>query len=157
MSTFRQVCRISLTALALSIPAPGQLNEASLTIRLPQPVSQFHAGEAIPIELLFSSTIPNTFSMSTRSYDRSGRLDLEQFHVTPEGRDPLHNYYQLGTFMGGGLGSSLTLTSEPHVLHEDLNEWVSLDHPGHYTLYVTTGRISRQGSPGNEPMELRSN
>jgi hypothetical protein len=60
-------------------------------------------------------------------------------------------------FMGGGLGGVVTLTNEPHVLHEDLNEWVSLDHPGHYTLYVTTGRVSRQASPRNEPMELRSN
>jgi hypothetical protein len=157
MNTFRQVCRISLTALSLSIAALAQLNEASLTIRFPQPVSQFHVGEIIPIELLFSSSIPNTFSMNTRSYDRSGRLDLEKFHVTPEGRDPLHNYYEVGMFMGGGLGGSLILTSEPHVLREDLNEWVSLDHPGHYTLYVTTGRVSRQASPRNEPMELRSN
>lgn len=157
MNTFRQVCLLSLTALSLSIAAFAQLNDASLTIRFPQPVNQFHVGEAIPIELLFSSTIPNTFSMSTRSYDRSGRLDEEKFHVSPEGRDPLHNYYEIGAFMGGGLGSSLTLTSEPHVLHEDLNEWVTLDHPGHYTLYVTTGRVSRQASPRNEPMELRSN
>ena len=157
MSTFRQVCRISLTALALSIPASAQLNGAYLTIRFPQPVSQVHVGEIIPIELLFSASIPDTFTMSTRSYDRSGRLDLEKFHVTPEGRDPLHNYYELGMFMGGGLGGVVTLTNEPHVLHEDLNEWVSLDHPGHYTLYVTTGRVSRQASPRNEPMELRSN
>src|SRR5260370_25942135 len=107
MNTFRQVCRISLTALALSIAAFAQLNEASFAIRFPQPVSQFHVGEAIPIELLFSSSTPNTFSMSTRSYDRSGRLDEEKFHATPEARDPLHNYYQLATFMPG-LSSSLT-------------------------------------------------
>ena len=157
MNTFRQVCEISLTALSLSIGASAQLNDASLTIRFPQPVNQFHVGETIPIELLFSSSIPNTFTMNTRSYDRSGRLDTEKFHVTPEGRDPLHNYYEIGAFIGGGLGGFLTLASEPHVLREDLNEWVSLDHPGHYTLYVTTGRVSRQASPRNEPMELRSN
>jgi hypothetical protein len=157
MNTFRQVCRVSLTVLSLSVAAFAQLDDPSLIIRFPQPVSQFHVGEIIPIEQLFSSSIPNTFAMSTRSYDRSGRLDLEKFHVTPEGRDPLRSYYEMGAFMGGGLGSSLTLTSEPHILHEDLNEWVSLDHPGHYTLYVTTGRVSRQSSPKNEPMELRSN
>jgi hypothetical protein len=157
MNTFRQVCRVSLTALSLSVAALAQLNEPFFTIQFPQPVTQFHVGEVIPLELLFSSSTPNSFSMDTRSYDRSGRLDIEQFHVTPEGRDPLHNYYELGTFIGGGLGSSLALTDEPRVLREDLNEWVSLDHPGHYTLYVTTSRISRLGSPRNEPMELRSN
>jgi hypothetical protein len=134
-----------------------QPDSASFTIQFLQAVTRFHVGEVIPIELLFSSSTPNTFSMSTRSYDRSGRLNEEQFHVTPEGRDPLHNYYELGMGMGGGLGGSLVLTSEPQVLHEDLNEWVSLDHPGHYTIYVTTGRISRQEATRDEPMELRSN
>src|ERR1700755_490937 len=113
MNPFRQASRISLIALSFSIPAFAQLNEASLTIRFPQPVSQFHVGEIIPIDLLFSSSTPNTFTMSTRSYDRSGRLDLEKFHVTPEGRDPLHNYYEFGPTMFGGLGSIATLTSEP--------------------------------------------
>lgn len=157
MNARRQVRRASYVLLSLSVAAFAQLNDASFTIRFPQPATQFHVGEVIPIELLFSSSTPDTYSMSTRSYDRSGRLDEEQFHVTPEGRDPLHRYYEFGMFMGGGLGSFLTLTSETQVLREDLNEWVSLDHPGHYTLYVTTGRISRQGETRNVPIELRSN
>ena len=120
MNALRYVCRRSLTLLLLSAAARGQqLDSASFTIQFPQAVTRFHVGEVIPIELLFSSSIPNTFSMSTRSYDRSGRLDEEQFHVTPEGRDPLHNYYDFGMVMGGGLGGSLVLTSEPQVLHED--------------------------------------
>src|ERR1700727_3550857 len=42
MNTFRQVCRISLTALSLSVAALAQLNEPSFTIQFPQPVTQFH-------------------------------------------------------------------------------------------------------------------
>jgi hypothetical protein len=38
-----------------------------------------------------------------------------------------------------------------------LNEWVALDDPGHYTLYVTTGRVSRRGPTKDEPLQLRSN
>jgi hypothetical protein len=34
---------------------------------------------------------------------------------------------------------------------------VVLDNPGHYTLYVTTGRASQRGATKNEPQELRSN
>ena len=109
MNTFRQVCQISFTALSLSIAALAQLNDASLRIRFPEPVSKFQVGEITPIELLFSSSTLNTFTMNTRSYDRSGRLDAENFHVAPEGRDPLHNYYEIGAFMGGGLGK----VSEP--------------------------------------------
>jgi hypothetical protein len=158
MNALRYVCRTSLTLLLFSAAARAQQpDSASFTIQFPQSVTRFHVGEVIPIEFLFSSSIPDTFSMSTRSYDRSGRLDEEKFHVTPEGRDPLHNYYDFGMVMGGGLGGFQLLTSEPQVLHEDLNEWVSLDHPGHYTIYVTTGRISRQEAARNEPMELRSN
>ena len=59
--------------------------------------------------------------------------------------------------MGGGLGSSRVLSSEPQVMEEDLNEWVALDDPGHYTLYVATGRVSRRGPTKDEPLHLRSN
>jgi hypothetical protein len=69
---------------------------------------------------------------------------MEQFHVTPSGRDPLANYYGIGGYMGGGLGSSQVLNNEPVIMREDLNEWVALDEPGHYTLTVTTTRISRR-------------
>ena len=49
------------------------------------------------------------------------------------------------------------LTNEPQVMREDLNEWMALDHSGHYTLYVTTSRVSRRGATKNEPLQLRSN
>lgn len=40
-------------------------------------------------------------------------------------------------------------------MREDLNEWVALDKPGHYSVYVTSGRV---GTPDKaEPVELRSN
>ena len=40
----------------------------------------------------------------------------------------------------GGLGSSRVLSSEPEIMREDLNEWVALDKPGHYLLYVSLRR-----------------
>ena len=104
-SEHRSPCSVLFSAAARA----QQPDSASFMIQFPQPVTRFHVGEVIPIELLFSSSIPNTFSMSTRSYDRSGRLDEEKFHVTPEGRDPLHNYYDFGMVMGGGLGGFLIL------------------------------------------------
>jgi len=42
-------------------------------------------------------------------------------------------------------------------MHEDLNEWVALDQPGHYSLYVTSGRVTRRDATKSEPVELRSN
>jgi hypothetical protein len=29
------------------------------------------------------------YDLEMRNYDRSGRLNIEQFHLTPPGRDPL--------------------------------------------------------------------
>lgn len=61
--------------------------------------------------------------MNRRNYDRSGRLNIEQFHVVPPGRDPLQSYYSVGAFFMGGLGSERVLSSEPEIMREDLNEW----------------------------------
>src|SRR6266851_2191948 len=149
--------KLLIVLFAVAGRAFPQTEAASLTIRFAGGMTTFHVGEIIPIELSFTASLPDTYDMSNRNYDRSGRLDMEQFHVTPSGRDPLANYYANGVFMGGGLGSSRILSDEPQVMQEDLNEWVALDEPGHYTLYVTTGRVSRRGPTKDEPLELRSN
>lgn len=149
--------RLLILIVMLSGAALPQTEGVSLAIRFAGGTSQFHVGEVVPIELSFAASLPDTFDLSTRSYDRGGRLNIEQFHVTPPGRDPLADYYAQGIFMGGGLGSSRVLGAEPVVMQEDLNEWVALDNPGHYTLYVRTSRVSRRGATKDEPQELRSN
>ena len=99
--------------------------------------------------------------MSTRGYDRSGRLDMEQFHVSPPGRDPLHDHYQAGIyggFIGGGLsGGDKELTADSEIIREDLNEWVALDNPGHYSLFVTSGRVSHRNGAKLDGLTLHSN
>jgi hypothetical protein len=147
-----------LIALILSLPLFAQQDSAvSLTISFANGASYFHVGEVIPIELSFKASIPDMYDMEMRNYDRSGRLNLEQFHVTPPGRDPLQRYYSIGGFFGGGIGGPRALSSEPHIMHEDLNEWAALDKPGHYSLYVTSGRVSRREATKDVPVDLRSN
>lgn len=149
---------LCLTVLILPSGLFGQQETgASLAIRFADGTSRFHVGEIIPVELSFRTSIPEMYDMNTANYDRSGRLNIEQFHVDPPGRDPLERYYSIGGFMGGGLSSSLTLSFEPEIRREDLNEWVALEKPGHYSLYVTSGRVSRRGLEKNEPVELHSN
>jgi hypothetical protein len=78
-----------VVVLVLATSGLAQLdNGASLTIRFANGTSQFHVGEVIPIELGFSASVPDAYDMNTASYDRSGRLNMEQFHVTPPGGDP---------------------------------------------------------------------
>jgi hypothetical protein len=149
--------RLALTVLMLVLPVRAQDSGVSLTIRFVDGTSRFHVGEIVPIELSFRALIPNRYDMKMRNYDRSGRLDIEQFHVVPPGRDPLQDYYSIGGYIGGGLGGLRALSGEPEIVREDLNEWVALDQPGHYSLYVTSGRVSRRDADKSEPVELRSN
>src|SRR5438552_655347 len=129
--------RLIFAALVFA-PSLFAQNESgvSLTIRFADGTSRFHVGEIIPLELSFHASFPDTFDMEMRNYDRSGRLNIEALYVTPPGRDPLERYYSTGAFIGGGLGGSSALSGEPQVMREDLNEWVALDTPGHYSLYV---------------------
>jgi hypothetical protein len=158
MKRIQAIRDVALTFLLVPVAVFAQLDDsASLKIRFPEGKTQFHVGELIPIELSLSSSAPDAFDMDTRSYDRSGRLNLEHFHVTPAGRDPMRNYYSNGVFMGGGLGGSVVLSDTPQLLREDLNEWVALDQPEHYTLSVTTERVSRRSATRNQPVELQSN
>lgn len=150
--------QLTLAALILASPLLAQNeNGVSLMIRFADGTSRFHVGEIIPIELSFKASIPDTYDMEMRNYDRSGRLNIEAFLVTPPGRDPLERYYSTGALIGGGLGGARELSIDPQVMREDLNEWVAIDKPGHYSLYVTSGRVTRRTPSKAEPIELRSN
>jgi hypothetical protein len=149
---------LALTALLLVPPSyPQEDSGASLTIRFANGTSLFRVGEIIPVELSFQASGPGAYDMEMRNYDRSGRLNIEQFHVTPPGRDPLQAYYANSPMFGGGLGGPRELSAEPQIMREDLNEWMAVDRPGHYTVYVTSGRVSRRYANKTAPAELRSN
>jgi hypothetical protein len=106
----------------------------------------YREGEIIPVSLAFTSASNGKYAADSRTYDRSGRLNLETFCVAPDtGRDPLVDYFESGIwsgFVGGGLSSGfLPLSLEPYVVNEELNEWKVLP-PGSYTLRVASDRVS---------------
>jgi hypothetical protein len=135
----------------------------TLTLKLKDNKVQFHMGEIIRLELGFSSTLPDTYVIDTASYDRSGRLDIDDFVLDQKDGvvDPLHDYYSGGlfSFMGGGLYGILALEKKAHLINYDLNEWCRFDKPGKYRLYVVSGRITK-GKPyhsGNKAVSPASN
>ena len=76
--------RLALSVLMVVLPLHAQQDRGvSLTIRFVDGTNRFHVGEVVPIELLFRASISNTYDMEMRNYDRSGRLNIEQFHVNP--------------------------------------------------------------------------
>lgn len=124
--------------------------------------TRFRVGEVIPLKLSFTSSAAKKYLINLATYDRSGRMNYEDFLVEPGAgwSDPLKDYFSGGVFMMGGLMSFDLLSAEPKVIPLDLNEWVRFDRPGEYTLRVVSRRVglASNGSPfGSSGMELRSN
>ncbi len=118
--------------------------QAALTVTTEGNRSTYQTGERIPIVLSFTGPDNNQFEISLSSYDRSGRMDHEQFDVEPNTgwHDPLKIYFDsAGGIIGGGMSSSAVLSLTPTVMHLNVNEWVRFDQPGSYTVVVTSHRV----------------
>lgn len=122
-------------------------NPEGLRFRISLPNGdRYQQGERIVVELAFSSTTPNTFKLDGGLYDRSGRLKLDDYRVSPARTvDPLYDYYhsQMG-FAGGGLRTMPVLGEKPHTMRFELNEWHRFDVPGRYRVYVVSKRLQWQ-------------
>lgn len=139
----------------------------TFTVRFEDGRSQFRQGEVIPMELAFSSTVPDRFVLDAATSDRSGRLNVDSFHVSPSNGvvDPLSDYFRnspFGGFFGGGPRSMPVLKEEPSVVVLDLNEWLRFDRPGKYRLFVSSKRLTDNSvaaeSPGRyTPLTITSN
>jgi hypothetical protein len=138
--------------------------DAALLLTLKDGQFIYHEGEIIPLQLAFTSSAEKKYTLDTRNYDRSGRLNAESFCVDPDsGRDPLADYYGSGLFgfMGGGLGGEHILDQTPYIVNLELNEWKSLP-PGSYKLRVVSHRVrvaaaSNEPGSGMTPVPLTSN
>jgi hypothetical protein len=126
-------------------------SDVTLKLGLKDGQAVYREGEIITLELAFTSSAKSRF-INTRTYDRSGQLNEEYFCISPEGRDPLQDYFGsgiYGAFVGGGIGGYQTLGAAPYVIKEELNEWKSLS-PGAYTLRVVSQRASVPDLASNE-------
>jgi hypothetical protein len=116
----------------------------TLTIRFADGRSQFRPGETIPLELEFDSHVPKRFVVDGATYDRSGRLTIDEFLVEPdEGvSDPLLDYFAFGGFIGGGIRTFGVLGEKPFTVGLDLNEWFRFEKAGVYNLSMRSRRVS---------------
>jgi hypothetical protein len=121
--------------------------------------NQFHIGEKIPLELSYSTAVKDRYQINMAQYDRSGRMEYEHFHVTPEGGavDPLAN--RVGG-IGGGLTGFKFLDVQPWTITLNLNEWVRFTKPGEYLLTIDSNRVSMRDPAaqlGVSPITVHSN
>lgn len=150
--------------LAQAAQEPGEAKTApAVQLIISSKSAQFYAGESIPLDLAFSSSVPQRYEINNASYDRSGRMSYEQFIVEPKDatRDPLYLYFNsIAFFMGGGLTSFDFLTASPKMIHLNLNEWISFDRPGTYRISVISHRVGDSlaaNQPAGNPVEVQSN
>ncbi|MCI0339030.1 MAG: hypothetical protein L0226_15760 [Acidobacteria bacterium] len=117
----------------------------TFTLRLMDKKNTFKQGEIISLELRFSSSTPGAFWLDSMWHDRSGRLNLDKFHLEPEEDlvDPLRDHFSFGVSSMGGVGSDEDLGEEPSLIHYDLNQWFRFDRPGKYRLYLASPRVGR--------------
>src|ERR1700752_2820264 len=121
-----------LTVLAQSATAPvpsavAQRHSDSpirLTLRLTDGRLQFRPGEIIPIELEFSSATPKRFTVDGATYDRSGRLTIDEFVIDriDDVSDPMVDYFgSIGGYIGGGIRGMGVLGEKTFTVKLELN------------------------------------
>lgn len=143
-----------LTAVAANPPG------VSLTLSLPPGRTQFRQGEVIPLTATFVSRLPKAYRLNagpglSGSGDRELPWNSDTFQVdnTTGAVDPLTIYYvhELGWGFSGGGPQFQDLEAQPVLIPYTLNEWLRFDAPGHYRVYLTSGRIIKAGGPRQVP------
>jgi hypothetical protein len=138
--------------------APPVDRKIVLQVSIATNQGEFHIGETIPLQLSFSSAVKDHYQVNMAQHDRSGRMNYEQFEVSPANgaADPLPTY----TGSMGGLTTFKYLTPEPWTIKLNLNEWVRFTQPGEYRIVVSSGRVGVRDPAntfGTSPITARSN
>jgi hypothetical protein len=131
----------SIRAFAL---APSDVH---LTLAVTKYPAVYHLGERIVCELSFSTSTPGKYGIYNTGQPRgSWGSGSETFIATPPSGtvDPhVDLSRQLGFLSEGSILSSYDrLSSVPHVVRTDLNEWLRFNSPDVYRLQARSSRVS---------------
>jgi hypothetical protein len=158
------LCVSTCPAFAQSHQVSDEVNpDSGVRLTLSSSSAEFYSGEVIPLDLAFTSASPKRYQINLARYDRSGRMNYEQFNVEPAEatRDPLRLYFSsIMAFLGGGLTNFAFLAPSPTVIHLNLNEWISFNRRGSFRVQVVCPRVSDRtatGYPMGGPVEVKSN
>jgi hypothetical protein len=141
-------------------PQPVTAPPVTLTLRLADQRRQFRPGEVIPIELEFGSATAKRFTVDGATYDRSGRLTIDEFVIDriDDVSDPMLDYFgSIGGYMGGGIRGMGVLGEKPFTVQLELNDWFRFDKPGIYTLAVKSRRVTDESVTPHAVIPIESN
>jgi hypothetical protein len=165
----RRAFTLGSLAVVITLAAPllafADDSSPRLVVRTADGQATYRVGERIPLELNFTGPDNKRFEINIASYDRSGRMECEEFNVAPTTgwADPLYTYFgSRNGYMGGGVTGFAPLSEKPTAINLNLNEWVRFDQPGVFTIVVTSRRVAdvatgRGGPFGSQATSLTSN
>jgi hypothetical protein len=139
---------------------PVGSSAVNLTVRFADGRSQFRPGEIISVALEFNSVVPQRFVVDGATYDRSGRLTIDDFIIEPmdDVSDPMLDYFaSVGGSIGGGFRGIGMLGEEPFKVTLDLNDRFRFDKPGTYTLRVRSRRVTDEMVGPDAVVPIESN
>ena len=157
---FAVLAQSATAPLPSAVPQPRPDSLIRLTLRLSDGRRQFRPGEIIPIELEFSSAAPKRFTVDGATYDRSGRLTIDEFVIDriDDVSDPMLDYFGSSRgYIGGGLRGMGVLGEKPFTVKLELNEWFRFDRPGKYTLAVKSRRVTDESVTPHAVAPVESN
>jgi hypothetical protein len=154
------LAQLSAAAPPANVVPQPQPDAPMLTLRLTDGRRRFRPGEIIPIELEFSSVMPKRFTVDGATYDRSGRLTIDEFAIDriDDVSDPMLDYFgSIGGYIGGGIRGMGVLGEKPFTVKLELNEWFRFDKPGMYTLTVKSRRVTDESVTPHATVLVESN
>lgn len=149
---FLALVSIGTSARAQTRPNPcddisSSPDDVSLQLSLNNGRTVYREGEIVALQLSFTSSTADKYHLTTRNYDRSGRLNIDSLCLdSASARDPLSDYFEssLFGFLGGGLSGDHVLSQSPYTIRVELNEWKAV-RPGIYRLRVLSHRVAKTG------------
>jgi len=158
---FSVLAQLTAAASAPSVaPQPVTGAPVTLTLQLADQRRQFRPGEVIPVELEFSSATAKRFTVDGATYDRSGRLTIDEFVIDriDDVSDPMLDYFgSIGGYIGGGIRGIGVLGEKPFTVKLELNELFRFDKPGTYRLAVKSRRVTDESVTPHAVVPVESN
>jgi hypothetical protein len=124
---------------------------------------QQRSGERIPLVFTFTGPSDKSLTISLRNYDRSERLTLEDFAVSPAmgWTDPLAQLFAFNAAWGVVYTTRTPFRKSPLSVRKTSTNGFRFDSVGTYTIVVTSHRVShstKSGHPSQQgSFDIKSN